>query len=60
VTVTATLRGLTEVWMGETTWRAAQRAGAVEIAGPGALRRAVPTWFTLASVAAVPRPARVG
>lgn len=60
VTVTASVRALTAIWMGEVTWRAAQRAGDVEIAGPSALRRAVPSWFTLAPVAAVPRPARVG
>lgn len=32
----------------------------LEIAGPSALRRAVPSWFTLAPAAAVPRPARAG
>lgn len=60
LTVIASLRGLTEVWMGEVTWRAAQRAGAVTLEGPSVLRRALPTWFTLAPAAVVPRPARVG
>ncbi|MBA3745755.1 hypothetical protein [Sporichthya sp.] len=46
--------------MGEMSWKAALRDGAVEIDGPSALRRAVPSWFTLAPAGAVPRPARVG
>jgi DNA-binding HxlR family transcriptional regulator len=57
VTVTATLKGLTEVWLGELSWKSAQRNGEVRIDGPTALRRALPTWFRLSSAAAVPRPA---
>ncbi len=60
VTVTASLRGLTDVWMGNLTWKAAQRDDAVAITGPSALRRALPSWFTLAPAAAVPRPAQAG
>lgn len=58
VTVTASLRGLTDVWLGEASWRSAQRDGSLDIAGPAAARRSLPTWFTLAPAAAVPRPAR--
>lgn len=57
VTVTASLKSLTEVWLGECTWRDAQRDGEIEIDGPTTLRRAVPSWFLLSGAAAVPRPA---
>ncbi|HVE24301.1 MAG TPA: helix-turn-helix domain-containing protein [Sporichthya sp.] len=59
VTVTASLRALTEVWLGERSWKEVQRSGEVEIDGPSALRRALPTWFLLAPAAAVPRPSPV-
>jgi DNA-binding HxlR family transcriptional regulator len=58
VTVTSSLRSMVEIWRGDRTWSAALRAGAVEVRGPEALRRAVPAWFTLSAFAAVPRPAR--
>jgi DNA-binding HxlR family transcriptional regulator len=60
LTVTASLRGLTEVWMGDVSWRDAQRDGALELDGPSKLCRLMPSWFTLAPAAAVPRPAQVG
>ncbi|MFD6662197.1 winged helix-turn-helix transcriptional regulator [Micromonospora chalcea] len=56
VTVTADLRSLVQVWMGDLGWAAALRGGAVEVTGPEALRRAAPGWFTLSPFAAVPRP----
>ncbi|MEU4589207.1 winged helix-turn-helix transcriptional regulator [Micromonospora aurantiaca (nom. illeg.)] len=56
VTVTADLRALVQVWMGDLEWAAALRGGAVEVTGPEALRRAAPGWFTLSPFAAVPRP----
>ena len=56
VTVNASLRVLTVVWLGQITWRAAQRDGAVEITGPTSLHRALPSWFPLSGAAAVPRP----
>ncbi|ADL44986.1 winged helix-turn-helix transcriptional regulator [Micromonospora aurantiaca (nom. illeg.)] len=56
VTVTAELRALVQVWMGDLEWAAALRGGAVEVTGPEALRRAAPGWFTLSPFAAVPRP----
>ncbi|PPA59529.1 winged helix-turn-helix transcriptional regulator [Micromonospora chalcea] len=56
VTVTADLRALVQVWMGDLGWAAALRGGAVEVSGPEALRRAAPGWFTLSPFAAVPRP----
>ncbi|MBF5029637.1 helix-turn-helix transcriptional regulator [Micromonospora sp. ANENR4] len=56
VTVTADLRALVQVWMGDLEWAAALRGGTVEVTGPETLRRAAPGWFTLSPFAAVPRP----
>jgi DNA-binding HxlR family transcriptional regulator len=56
VTVTASLRGLVQVWRGDVTWTQAQRSGDVKIDGPAALRRALPRWFTLSTFAEVRRP----
>ena len=60
VTVSTSLRRMIEIWRGDLTWAAALRAGALEVQGPRALRRAVPAWFTLSPFASVPRPARPG
>lgn len=56
VDITASLRGLTQVWLGDLAWADALRSGIVRVDGPEAVRRAVPTWFTLSVFAAVPRP----
>jgi DNA-binding HxlR family transcriptional regulator len=56
VTVTAPLRRMVEIWRGDVSWPAALRAGAVELQGAAALRRALPGWFTLSLFASVPRP----
>jgi len=56
VTVDARLRGMVEVWRGDVSWPDALRAGAVEVHGPEALRRAVPAWFMLSAFAGVTRP----
>jgi DNA-binding HxlR family transcriptional regulator len=56
VTVTSSLRGMTEVWRGDRSWSSALRTGALEVSGPADLRRAVPGWFTLSGFASVPRP----
>ena len=56
VTVTGSLRSLTEVWRGDRSWAAALRSGALEVRGPEPVRRALPRWFKLSSFAAVPRP----
>ncbi|GAA1512306.1 helix-turn-helix domain-containing protein [Dactylosporangium maewongense] len=61
VHVTADLRSMVEVWLGDLDWSDALRSGAVTIQGPPDLRRDVPAWFKLISFAAVPRlerPAR--
>jgi DNA-binding HxlR family transcriptional regulator len=58
VTLTADLRALTLVWRGDLAWSSALRTGAVHLAGPAAVRRALPSWFTLSAFAGVPRPAK--
>ena len=58
VNVLTSLRQLVRIWRGDTTWAAALRGGALEVHGPAALRRAVPTWFTLSPFATVARPAK--
>ena len=57
VTVRASLRHMVEVWRGDLAWPEALRSGAVELSGPAAMRRGLPTWFTLSVFASVPRPA---
>ncbi len=56
VTVAASLRGMVEIWRGDLSWSDSLRSGAVEVVGPEALRRALPSWLTLSAFAAVPRP----
>jgi DNA-binding HxlR family transcriptional regulator len=56
VTVTASLRRMTEVWRGDSSWSESLGSGAIEVDGPEAHRRALPTWFTLPIFARVPRP----
>lgn len=55
VTVTADLRALTAVWMGDRTWTDVLREGSVALQGASALRRAFPSWLKLSMFADVPR-----
>lgn len=57
VTLTASLRHMTQLWRGDLTWPEALRTGAMQLHGPADLRRAAPGWFTLSPFASVPRPA---
>ena len=57
VTVESTLRALTEVWRGDSSWQQAVRSGALALHGEAQARRAFPQWLKLSSTAAVPRPA---
>ncbi len=57
VTLTVSLRRMTEIWRGDLRWAEAVKSGELEVQGPHALRRAVSGWFTLSPFAAVPRPA---
>jgi DNA-binding HxlR family transcriptional regulator len=45
VTVTADLRALTKVWMGEVPFREYIRDGAIDLQGPSSLTRRIPDWF---------------
>ena len=56
VTVSTSLRTMTEVWRGDLGWSDALRSGSLDVQGPETLRRTVPSWFTLSSFAGVPRP----
>jgi len=57
VTLTATLRHMTQIWRGDLSWPESLRAGVLEVHGQEELRRAAPGWFTLSPFASVPRPA---
>jgi DNA-binding HxlR family transcriptional regulator len=57
VTLTASLRRMTEIWRGDLKWAEAVKSGELDVQGPHALRRAVSGWFTLSPFAGVPRPA---
>jgi DNA-binding HxlR family transcriptional regulator len=56
VTLTATLRHMTQIWRGDLDWPEAFHSGALHLDGPEDLRRAAPSWFTLSPFASVPRP----
>jgi len=45
VYVTTTLRAMTDVWMGDQSYRGAKRAGQFAIQGPPALTRNISTWL---------------
>src|SRR3954454_6284700 len=54
-TVHTSLRTLTEIWRGDTTWERAVGSGAVQVEGPAEVRRALPTWIGQGSFADIPR-----
>jgi len=56
VTVSGSLRRMTEVWRGDCGWSDALGSGEIEVTGSQALRRDLPRWFTLSAFASVPRP----
>lgn len=57
VTLTVSLRRMTEIWRGDLAWSEAVRSGELDVQGPRELRRAASEWFTLSPFASVPRPA---
>lgn len=57
-TVSAHLRTLTQVWMGDTTYSAAVREERIVSTGPRSLVRRLPTWFGQHPILAPVRPAR--
>jgi DNA-binding HxlR family transcriptional regulator len=58
--VFAEASALARVWMGQTTFGQALRAGGVRLEGPRALVQAFPGWLRLSHYADVPRPAHAG
>lgn len=46
LTVTGDLRCMTQIWRGDLSWSDALRSGTVNLHGPNALRRVLPSWFT--------------
>jgi DNA-binding HxlR family transcriptional regulator len=50
-TVRTDLATLTRLWRGEESWPAALRSGRVEVHGPRAVRRALPEWLGMSSLA---------
>jgi DNA-binding HxlR family transcriptional regulator len=55
IVVSADLRTLTRVWMGDVRLAETVRAGLIRIDGPTSLVRAFPTWLTLSTFAGVER-----
>ena len=60
IVVSADLRALTRVWMGDVPLTEAVRAGLIRLDGPRSLVRAFPTWLTLSTFAGVERAGRAG
>ncbi len=56
--VSSDVRTLTNIWMGNTTWPSALRAGTVKLIGNSELRRAFPRWLKLNLFAPVKPVAR--
>jgi DNA-binding HxlR family transcriptional regulator len=58
VTVEAHVRTLTRIWMGDTTYDEARRAGDITATGPRVLVRRLPAWFGQHPILAPVAPAR--
>ena len=54
-TVHTSLRTLTEIWRGDTSWERALGNGAARIDAPSNIRRSIPGWFGQGIFADVPR-----
>ena len=57
IVVSADLRTLIRVWMGDVRLAETVRAGLIRLDGPPSLVRAFPTWLTLSTFAGVERVA---
>jgi hypothetical protein len=55
VVVSADLRALTRVWMGDVQLAETVRAGLIRLEGPPSLVRAFPAWLALSAFAGVER-----
>jgi DNA-binding HxlR family transcriptional regulator len=56
-TVDTSLRALTEVWRGDTSWSRALLEGEISVAGPTDARRLLPVWLGQGRTASIARPA---
>jgi DNA-binding HxlR family transcriptional regulator len=56
-TVDASLRALTEVWRGDTSWSRALLEGDIAVAGQTDVRRLIPAWLGQGMSASIDRPA---
>jgi hypothetical protein len=56
VEVAGHISTMVDYWMGRADFMAAVKAGALSVAGPRPLVRALPTWFTRSLFAPVPLP----
>ncbi|MCW2759893.1 MAG: putative transcriptional regulator [Marmoricola sp.] len=56
-TLTTSLRRMTEIWRGDTSWDQAIADGTLVVEGPSEVRRALPRWVGQGNFSAVPRPA---
>lgn len=56
-TVATSLRTLTEIWRGDTSWQRALLDGSAAIAGAVEARKTLPRWIGQSAIAAIPRPA---
>jgi DNA-binding HxlR family transcriptional regulator len=56
-TVDTSLRALTEVWRGDTSWSRALLEGEMILSGPADVRRLIPAWFGQGLSAGIARPA---
>lgn len=55
LTITTSLRCMTQIWRGDLGWSDARRSGTIALNGPPDLCRTLPNWFTLSPFAAVSR-----
>jgi DNA-binding HxlR family transcriptional regulator len=56
--VEADLASMASVWLGDTSFDSAVRAGGIHFSGPRVLAAAFPSWLMLSHFARVPRPER--
>ncbi|CAN5675252.1 helix-turn-helix domain-containing protein [soil metagenome] len=56
-TIGSSLRALTQVWRGDTSWSRALLEGDITLSGPTEVRRLIPVWFGQGTSAGIARPA---
>jgi DNA-binding HxlR family transcriptional regulator len=56
LTVETSLRTMTRIWRGDLAWTTTLRSGELVLTGEDQVRRALPRWLKLSSLASTPRP----